>query len=403
MDVTLEEILHAEKVLQGVIHHTPIYFSNTFSRMTGSKVYLKFENFQKTGSFKVRGATFKLSTMSEAERRCGVVAASAGNHAQGVAFAASMMKIPCTIVMPQTASPAKISAVKRYGVKIILYGNVFDESLARAKEIARDQNSTLIHAFNDGYVIAGQGTVGLEILQDLPQVDVAIVPVGGGGLISGVALALKNRKPDVKVIGVQSAAYPSMIRSIECGEIVNLPRTSTIADGIAVKRVGTLTFKIAKKYVDSLVMVDDEEVARTIFLLMERTKIVIEPAGAVGLAALLSGKIQEKKKNIVVVLTGGNIDMYLLGQLISRGLHSLNRLIRLAFQVDDKPGALKEVIDIVAHAGGNIVEVQHERLSSRVKLGKAELILSLETQSQEHSDDLIRNLEEKGIKFTFMS
>lgn len=388
--------------MQGdVIRKTPLVYSEAFSRMSGSQVFLKAEFQQKTGSFKIRGAYFKIKTLSEKEKKNGVVAASAGNHAQGVAYASALEKIPCTIVMPITASPAKVAATKRYGAKVILEGINYDESWSKAQQIAKESGATIIHAFDDPQIIAAQGVIGLEIIEDMPDVDEIYVPIGGGGLVAGVLIAIKTKNPKVKVIGVQSKSFPAMKNSLDAGELKTGVGERTIADGISVKTPGKTTFKIIKDMIDDIVLVDDTQIIKTMFLLMERAKMVVEPAGAVSLAYLLKAKPSSGKK-VVPVLAGGNVDMYLLGQIVAKGLSDMGRMIKMFILLPDKPGALKEVVDEISALNANIVEVIHDRLSSKVPAGSAGVTLSLETEDQAHADQLIEHLKKKKIQFEIM-
>lgn len=400
--VTYEDILKASNILDGYAKKTPLDKSSTFSRITGSELYLKMENMQKTGSFKVRGAFIKLASLSKEERERGVVAASAGNHAQGVAYSASLLGIKAKIVMPETASPAKVDATRNYGAEVLLSGRVFDDSLAKALSICEKEKKVFVHAYDDKYVISGQGTIGLEILSELPEVDAVVVPVGGGGLISGVAIALKSKSKKIKVYGVQSEAFPSVYKLLKEGKVEPIEAGDTIADGIAVKKPGKITSEVIKKYVDDIFIVSDKEIAEAMFLMLERAKVVSEPAGAVSLAALISGKIELKDKKVVSLISGGNVDMYILDQIVSRGLEKYGRLIRLKFILKDSPGSLKHVVDIISGMGANILDVQHQRIGSEVPLGRAAVILSLETQNSEQTKHLVEGLKEKGFAFTVL-
>ena len=402
MSVTYDDIVSAQKTQDSVIRKTSLTFSDTFTQLTGSKVYLKNEFEQKTGSFKLRGAYYKIKTLSEEERGNGVVAASAGNHAQGVAFASALEKIKCTIVMPKNASPAKVAATRGYGATVVLEGKNYDESSAKAREIANATGATIIHAFDDPQIIAAQGVIGLEIIEQLPDVDEIYVPIGGGGLASGVLTAVKSKNPNVKIIGVQSKSFPSMKNSLDSGNIQTVDGGFTIADGISVKTPGKQTFEIIKNQIDEIVLVDDDEIIKTMFLLMERSKCVIEPAGAVGLAYLISKKPSPGKK-VVPILCGGNVDMYLLGQIVAKGLATMGRMMKIFILLKDKPGALKEVVDELASLSANIVEVVHDRLSSNVRAGTTGVTLSLETEDQEHTDKIIQHLKEKNIEFKILA
>ncbi|MFP3190543.1 MAG: threonine ammonia-lyase [Thermoproteota archaeon] len=398
--ITYEDILRARKILKDVVHKTPLDYSTTFSKLTGCNVYLKLECLQKTGAFKVRGAYNKIFSLSDEQKLRGVVTASAGNHAQGVAYSSKILGIKCTVVMPVNASPAKVAATRSYGAEIVFHGNMYDNALEKALEIAEKENKVFIHAFDDEHVIAGQGTIGIEILEDLPDVDAVIMPVGGGGLASGIAIAIKSKKPNVKIIGVQTKAFPAIKETLEKNRIVEISNGFTIADGIAVKKPGNITLEILRKYMDDIGLVDDEQIVKTMFLLMERSKLVIEPAGAVGLAYLLNeGNEKLKDKKVVVVLSGGNVDMFLLGQIVHKGLGSIGRLVRISVQLYDRPGELKKVIDTIAANRVNIVDVMHDRLGSDVRAGSAKVILSLEAESSEHIDNLLKILKDKGIEY----
>jgi len=331
-----------------------------------------------------------------------VVAASAGNHAQGVAFASSLEKIPCTIVMPKNASPAKVAATRGYGAEVILEGVNYDESSAKAREIALETGATMIHAFDDPQIIAAQGVIGLEILEDLPDVDEVYVPIGGGGLAAGTLIAIKEKNPKIRVIGVQSRSFPSMYESVKKGSITASGGGRTIADGISVKIPGQLTFAIIKELIDDIVLVDDIEITKAMFLLMERMKFVVEPAGAVSLAYLISKKPSPGKK-VIAILAGGNVDMYLLGQIVDKGLAAMGRLLKLSIILPDRPGAFKDIVDEITFANANIVEVVHDRLSSNINAGSAGVTLSLETQGKEQAMSLIEALRRKNIQFSLLT
>jgi len=402
MNLTYEDIVKSQKIQGKVIRRTPLELSRTFSKMTGCEVYLKSECLQKTGSFKVRGAYAKIATLSPDEKKKGVIAASAGNHAQGVAFASALEKIPCTIVMPVTASPAKVAATRSYGANVILSGMIYDESWSKAVELSYKKGAQIIHAFDDEAVIAAQGVIGLEILQDLPNVDEIYVPIGGGGLAAGILRAVKTRKPHVKVIGVQSSAFPSMKKSIDAGKLETVRGQRTIADGISVKKPGEFTFKIINELIDDIVLVDDSQIVKAMFLLMERSKMVVEPAGAVSLAYLLDKK-PVKGKKVVPILSGGNVDMYLLGQIVAKGLTEMGRMLKIFIVLTDKPGALKEVVDVISSLSVNIVEVVHDRLSSNIPAGTAGVTLSLETENPKHAGRLIEQLKQRNIQFRIVT
>ena len=402
MSIAYDDVVNAQKAQGDVIRKTSLTFSDTFTEITGSTVYLKNEFEQKTGSFKLRGAYYKIKTLSTEERKKGVVAASAGNHAQGVAYASALEKINCTIVMPKSASPAKVAATRGYGATVVLDGKNYDEAWIRAQEIAKTTDATIIHAFDDSQIIAAQGVIGLEIIEQLPDVDEIYVPIGGGGLAAGVLVAIKDKNPNVKVIGVESKSFPSMKKSIDSGKLETIEGGFTVADGISVRTPGEQTFEIIKDKIDEIVLVDDNEIINAMFLLMERSKSVVEPAGAAGLAYLISKKPSPGKK-VVPILCGGNIDMYLLGQIVAKGLATMGRMVKIFILLKDKPGALKEVVDELASLSANIVEVVHDRLSSNVHAGTTGVTLSLETEDQKHMDKLIQHLKEKNIDFKVLT
>ena len=402
MTITYEDVVKAQQTQNKVIRKTNLEFSETFSKICGANVYLKNEYEQKTGSFKIRGAYYKIKSLTDDEKNKGVVAASAGNHSQGVAFASHIENIPCTIVMPKNASPAKVAATRGYGAKVVLEGTTYDESWAYAKKISEESDSTIIHAFDDSHVIAGQGVIGLEIIEQLPDVDEIYVPIGGGGLAAGIIMAVKEKHPNVKIIGVESNAYPAMKKSLETNSLQTVNGAITIADGISVKTPGKLTFEIVKQKIDKIVTVEDSEIINAMFLLMERSKAVVEPAGAVALAYILKHN-PEPGKNVVPILCGGNIDMYLLGQIVSKGLSGMGRMLKISVLLKDKPGALKELVDEISSINVNIVEVIHDRLSSEVNAGSAEVTISLETEDQNQSNELINHLRDKNIEFQVIS
>jgi threonine dehydratase len=400
---SIEDIFKAREVLKKTVRKTPLQRSETFSKLVGTNVFLKLESFQKTGSFKVRGASVKLNDLSEEQRKHGVIAASAGNHAQGVAYASLEKNIPCTIVMPQNASPAKVAATRSYGAKVILRGSDYDESWVAAQEVAMDEGRTIVHAFDDAQIISGQGTIGLELLEDLPKLDEVYLPVGGGGLASGVAIAIKTKNPNVKIIGIESKAFPTMKESVSKGAIQQLRDGYTIADGISVKSPGRLTYEIVSEYLDDLRLIDDSSIVETMFLLMERTKLVVEPAGAASLAYLISNSHPNKDKNIIALLSGGNVDMYLLGQVVAKGLMHMGRVIKIFIQLPDRPGALRTIVDSIAELSVNIVEVEHDRLSPNISAGTAGVYLSLEVENENHAKRLTEFLVEKGVEFRILS
>ncbi|RSD28644.1 threonine ammonia-lyase [Mesobacillus subterraneus] len=396
--MNLDDVVIARERMKGIVHMTPLDFSQTFSSLSGNEVYLKLENLQKTGSFKVRGSYNKLNSLSEDELKKGVVAASAGNHAQGVAYSSKMLGIPCTIVMPKGAPLSKVLATRRYGAEVILEGAVFDEALSHAQQLKDQMGATFIHAFDDHAVIAGQGTVGLEILEQLPDVDAIICPVGGGGLIAGVALAVKKKKPDIKVYGVQTLACPSMKHSLEQNQPVAVQAAPTMADGIAVQKPGQETFKIIRDYVDDLFCVDEMEIARTMLMLLERNKLLVEGSGASPLAALLNNeKTNLKNKKIAVVLSGGNVDVNFISRIIERGLVESGRYAQFTLTLKDKSGELQKVLSYITELEANIQTVNLHRMGKHIYPGYVQLELSVETKNQEHIEQLYNLLQIKGF------
>jgi threonine dehydratase len=395
--VTIANIWQAYKFLKPIIHHTPLSPSRTLSQMTGADIYLKCEHMQRSGAFKVRGAGYKISRLSTEQAQVGVIAASAGNHAQGVAIAAAQNNIPCTIVMPENAPLAKVTATQNYGAKVVLYGATYDDAYQYCCDLQQESGAIFVHAFDDPEVIAGQGTLGLEMLTDLPDADAIIVPIGGGGLISGIAIAARALKPDITIIGVQAAGAASCRASLDAGTLKTLPAITTIADGIAVKRPGTLTFSIIQNLVDDIVVVDDEAIINAVLLLMERSKMVVEGAGATGLAAMLSGAINLKGKKVLVPLTGGNIDMNLVGRFIEHGLAVAGRYFVIHTRLADRPGELMRMLTIIAEMRMNVIDVRHQRLSSRLPIMQREETVTLEARDRSQCEELLRRLRAAGF------
>ena len=393
------KILDAREVLQNIKHVTRLDQSSTFSKITGGTVYLKLENLQKTGSFKVRGAAYAMSQFSETEKKAGVIAASAGNHAQGVAYAATRLGIKSTIIMPVFSPVAKIQATEGYGANVILHGAVFDDALAHARDLAEKTGATFLHPFNDENVIAGQGTIGLEILNDCPDVDIIAVPIGGGGLVSGISIAVKEQRPKVEIYGVEAASAASMKASFDLGKIVNVENLDTVCDGIAVKRPGKLTFKIAKDLLTDVVTVEELEVTRTLFMLLERAKIVVEPAGCVGLAAYQHGKIDIKGKTAVAVLSGGNIDMSFLSRVVEKELFRLGRSVRVRGSILDRVGSMNKVLSVVAESGVSVIEINQDRFDPDIPPNRAELEMILEVPDEKAVKRMLNMLSEKGLDF----
>ncbi len=394
---TIQDVWRAQDIVRPHVYHTPLLHSRTLSAMTGATVYLKAENLQRAGSYKVRGATYKLSRLTAEERARGVIAASAGNHAQGVAIAARALGISCAIVMPTTAPLAKITATESYGANVILAGATYNDAYERAREIQAETGAIYIHAFDDPDIIAGQGTVGLEILTDLPDVEAIVAPIGGGGLISGIAIAVKALKPDVRIIGVEAAGAAAMRDSLAAGHLIKLETLSTVADGIAVKAPGERTFAIARKLVDAVVTVEDDDIIRTVLLLMERGKLVVEGAGAAAAAALLSGAIALPGMRTAVVLSGGNIDMNLVGRFIAHGLAIQGRYLALRTLLIDRPGELLRLLSIIAEQNTNVLDVAHHRAAPHAPIQHVEVSLTLETRNREHCDQLIQSLRDQGF------
>ena len=396
MELELKDFELAQDRLKPILHHTELDLSSTFSSMTGGKVYLKCENRQKTGSFKIRGASNKIAAMVERGEKCSVVASSAGNHAQGVAYAAKKFGIPATIVMPKAAPIAKVQATEGYGAKVVLAGDCYDDAYARACEICREEGATFLHPYNDLEVIAGQGTLGMEILGDLPAVDIVIVPAGGGGLLAGMAAAVKQLNPRVKVYGVQAEGADAIAQSFREGRLITTESASTIADGIAVKAPGDITVELIRRYADGVLTVSDTEIADAILLLLERCKQVVEPAGATPLAAVLSGRLDVKGKRVVCVLSGGNIDVSFIQSIIERGLVARHRRIKFVVTLVDRPGSLMQMLGVISSAGANILQLEHDKLSEGLNPNETNVHVSLEVGGEAHGDAVIGALREKG-------
>jgi threonine dehydratase len=395
--ISLSDIQAANLRIRPTIHVTPCEYSETFSEISGNPVYFKLENLHMTGSFKERGALNKLLLMTPDERDRGVICASAGNHAQGVAYHAKRLGIRCVVYMPEHAPITKVNATERFGAEVILYGKSFDEALAEAKRIGARDSLVFVHAFDDSNVIAGQGTCGLEILEQNPQVEAILVPIGGGGLIGGIACAIKEQNPKIKMIGVQTARVPSMRAALEKGEPVELPAASTIADGIAVRRCGVETVPLVARYVDQIVTVEEEEIASAILYLLEREKTVAEGAGAAAVAALLHAKTNLKGKNTVALVCGGNIDPIFLSRIIERGLVKDGRLVRLRLNVPDRPGALNAITALFVQAKVNVMTIEHDRAYHGVALGETAIEATIETRGNEHVEELFAAMKAAGF------
>ncbi len=396
--LTLDRIYHAAYVLKDAIRPTDMIKCSA-DVVPGTSVYLKTENLQVTGSFKVRGAYYKISQLTEEERKKGVIACSAGNHAQGVARAATKNGIKSLICIPDAAPISKIEATKRLGAEGCLVKGTYDDAYAKAVELQKQSGAVFIHPFDDELVIAGQGTIGLEIIDKKPNVDAVVVPVGGGGLLAGVAFAIKSLNPNIKVYGVQASGAPSMVQSVKDGQIETLESVHTFQDGIAVKTPGNLTYEIASKYVDGFVTVTDDECAAAILTLLERQKLVTEGAGACAFAAVLFNKIPEiKGKRVCCLLSGGNIDVTILSRVINRGLQMSGRLADLTIELLDKPGQLQGVSEIISNMGGNVVSVSHDRAELNSDINACYLRISMETRNQAHVDEIKAELVKNGYR-----
>lgn len=396
MELKLQDIELAAQRLRPVLHHTELDMSSTFSEMTGGRIYLKCENRQKTGSFKIRGAGNKIAALVERGEVKSVVASSAGNHAQGVALAAKNFGIPATIVMPASAPIAKVQATQGYGAKVVLSGDCYDDAYARACEICREEGATFLHPYNDLEVIAGQGTLGLEILSDLPTADVVIVPAGGGGLLAGVAACIKQINPRIRIIGVQAEGADAIARSFREKKYISTDSVSTIADGIAVKAPGDITVGLINRYADDVVTVSDIEISEAILMLMERCKQIVEPSGATPVAAALAGKVDVKGKKVVCLLSGGNIDVSFIQCIIEQGLVSRHRRLKFTVTLLDKPGSLSRLLNDVAALGANILSVEHDRLSAGLNPNETNVHIACEVGGRAHGDNVVSELKNKG-------
>ncbi len=391
----ISEVYCAAKVLQDVARHPKLIGPTKICK--NAEVYLKPENLQYTGSFKLRGAYYKISQLTDEEKSRGVIACSAGNHAQGVALGATHNGIKSIICLPAGAPISKIEATKALGAEVCLVPGVYDDAFKKALELQREHGYTLVHPFDDPLVIAGQGTIGLEIIEEMPDVDAVVVPVGGGGLISGVAFTLKTIKPEIKVYGVQADGAPSMVESMKREERVRLDNVGTIADGIAVKEPGVNTFEMCRKYVDEIVTVSDDEVAAAILALIEQQKLVAEGAGAVSVAAVMFGKVPVEGKNVVCLVSGGNIDVTSLNRVITRGLAKSGRDCTITLHLNDKPGQLSKVCNIIGDLGGNIISVEHQRNSVMTHINGCLLNVEIETRNMDHVKEIKDGLREAGF------
>jgi threonine dehydratase len=398
MPVTLTGIQQARKRIQGDIYLSPAPHSDEMSRMTGQQVFLKLDNLQRTGAFKERGALNKILTLTPEEKSRGVIAASAGNHAQAVACHATARGLRSRIVMPLMTPLVKTASTAAYGAEVVLHGANYDEACTEALRLADQDGMTFLHPFDDDAVIEGQGTIGLELLEQIPNLEAVVVPIGGGGLIGGVACAIKESNPSIRVIGVQTERLPSMLRAVDAGSPVTIPAEATIADGIAVRRTGERTLPLVQRYVDELVTVDEEEIAKAILVLLEREKTLAEGAGAVALAALLQHKTSLRGQRTAVLVCGGNIDVSLLARIIERGLVKDGRRTRLRIHLTDRPGALHQLTRILADLSANIVQTAHDRAHYGVSLGDTVIDITLETRGGEHIEEIRTQLTRSGYR-----
>lgn len=396
MNIELRDIEKAAERLRPILHRTELDHSSTFSAMTGGEIYLKCENRQKTGSFKIRGASNKIAVMVESDQRCPVVASSAGNHAQGVAYAAHRFGLPATIVMPKAAPIVKVQATEGYGARVVLSGDCYDDAYTRARQICDEEGAQFLHPYNDPDVIAGQGTIGLEILSELPLVDIILVPAGGGGLLAGISAAVKQINPRVKVYGVQAQGADAIARSYAAKTLLSTDSAATIADGIAVKNPGDITMEIISRCADGVLTVSDTEIADAMLLLMERCKQIVEPAGATPVAAVLNGKLDVSGKRVVCVMSGGNIDVSFIQSIIERGLVARHRRIKFAVTLLDRPGSLARLLHLISAAGANILTVQHDKLGAVLMPNETDVHIACEVGGQAHGETLIKQLIENG-------
>lgn len=396
--ITFIDVEEARERIQNQIYLSPFPCSETISQLTGNRVFFKLENLQMTGSFKERGALNRLLTLTPDEAKGGVIAASAGNHGMAVAFLSQRLNISATIVMPLHAPLIKLSRVRHYGAQTVLHGTDYDAAFAEAHRLAQEKGLIFIHAFNDPWVVAGQGTIGLELYEQNPDLDAVVVPVGGGGLIAGIALVLKTLNPKIRIIGVQAEAVPSMKAALEKGGPIRLPPATTIADGIAVREAGATPFALVKKYVDEIVTVSEGEIANAVLLLLETEKTVAEGAAATPLAAVINRKIGLANGNVGLVISGGNIDMNLISRIIEKGLIQDGRLSRISVVISDRPGALARLTQRIAELGANILQIGQTRGFGQVAIGETEVELILETTGSDHIQKLCEGLQKDGFR-----
>lgn len=394
----LQDFTTAREHLQKVLLPTHLIYSPIFSEESGNQIYIKPENLQKTGAFKIRGAYNKINKLTEEEKKRGVIASSAGNHAQGVAYAARELGIKAVIVMPKTTPLIKVQSTKKYGAEVVLYGDVYDDAYQKAKELEAQEGYVFVHPFDDIDVLEGQGTIALEILEEMPDAEVIVVPIGGGGLISGVAAAAKMIKPDIKIIGVEPSGAASATEALKKNKVVTLPEANTIADGTAVKRIGDLTFNCIKQYVDEVVTVDDYELTEAFLLLAEKHKIIAENSGILPLAALK--KLTERGKKVVPVVSGGNIDVLMISSMIGKGLISRDRIFNFAVSIPDRPGELAKITHIIADVGANIVKLAHNQFKNLSRFRDKEVLITVETNGTDHIQALVEAFAAKGYEVT---
>ena len=392
----LEAFIKAKEKLSKVLLETHLIYSPIFSKESGNKVFIKPENLQKTGSFKIRGAYNKISNLTDAEKKRGVIASSAGNHAQGVAYGAKESGIKAVIVMPKSTPLIKVESTKQYGAEVILHGDVYDDAYKKAKELEEKEGYVFVHPFNDEDVLDGQGTIALEILEELPETDIILVPIGGGGLISGIACAAKILKPEIKIIGVEPEGAASAYEAIKENKVVELKEANTIADGTAVKKIGDLNFEYIKKYVDEIITVSDYELMEAFLLLVEKHKIIAENSGILSVAA--TKKLKEKNKKVVSVISGGNIDVLMISSMINKGLIRRDRIFNFSVNIPDKPGELAKVVDLIAELGANVVKLEHNQFKNLSRFKDVELQVTVETNGSEHIKNLVQAFEEKGYE-----
>ncbi|WP_454967067.1 threonine ammonia-lyase [Capnocytophaga leadbetteri] len=394
----LQDFTTAREHLQKVLLPTHLIYSPIFSEESGNQIYIKPENLQKTGAFKIRGAYNKINKLTEEEKKRGVIASSAGNHAQGVAYAARELGIKAVIVMPKTTPLIKVQSTKKYGAEVVLYGDVYDDAYQKAKELEAQEGYVFVHPFDDIDVLEGQGTIALEILEEMPDAEVIVVPIGGGGLISGIAAAAKMIKPEIKIIGVEPSGAASATEALKKNKVVTLPEANTIADGTAVKRIGDLTFNCIKQYVDEVVTVDDYELTEAFLLLAEKHKIIAENSGILPLAALK--KLSERGKKIVPVVSGGNIDVLMISSMIGKGLISRDRIFNFAVSIPDRPGELAKITHIIADVGANIVKLAHNQFKNLSRFRDKEVLITVETNGTDHIQALVEAFAAKGYEVT---